>query len=594
MAKSGTADKTDQTAELDALRQRLQRLALFQDITDQTLAVWASEIEWFSLPGGWTLFRQGDVADAIYMVTAGCLAALATDDRGRTRSVAQMRSGEIVGEMAVISGEPRSATVVALRDTELLRLSKPVFDRLIESHPKSMLQLTRVLVHRLQLATRRTAPTTACKVFALLPLGPDVALAKLADGLAVVLGAGGARVRVLDAASAEQTTEWHHEVESAHDIVLYRAESTASAWTRLCLRQADRVLLIAQGAPPAELALDPVLQGLSGERLDLVVLHQAKTGRATGADPWLRRLPVGFHSHVRLDRPGEYARLGRFLTNQAVGLVLAGGGARGFAHIGAVRALRQAGLALDLVGGTSMGAIVAACVGLGWDDAEIRDRMRQAFYRTKPFSDYTVPFVALLKGRKVTRLLRHHFGEARLEDLWRPYFCMSSNLTSGQPMVHRDGPLWRALRASIAIPGVLPPVVEAGEILVDGGVINNFPADVMAGFGRGPVVGVDVASDRALTSGAELLDTGYLPWVFRRRDQRVPGIFSLLVRAGTVGSEAKAVTGRGLVDLLLEPPLEAIDMLDWRAFDRAVEAGYRYTMETLDKMEKPPFPVAVG
>ncbi len=152
----------------------------------------------------------------------------------------------------------------------------------------------------------------------------------------------------------------------------------------------------------------------------------------------------------------------------------------------------------------------------------------------------------------------------------------------------------RPFGASIAIPGVLPPVIEAGEILVDGGVINNFPADVMAGFGRGPVVGVDVARDRALTSGAEPLDAGYLPWIFRRRDQRVPGIFSLLVRAGTVNSATKAVTGRGLVDLLLEPPLEAIDMLDWRAFDRAVEAGYRYTMETLDKMEKPPFPDTVG
>ncbi len=594
MARTGTTAKTDQAAELDALRQRLQGLALFQEINDQTFAVLASEIEWFSLPGGWTLFRQGDVANAIYVVTAGCLAALATDERGRTRSVAQIRSGEIVGEMAVISGEPRSATVVALRDTELLRLTKPAFDRLIDLHPNSMLQLTRVLVHRLQLTTQRTVPTTACKVFALLPLGADVALARLADGLVAALGAGGARVRMLDAASAEQTTEWHHEVEAAHDILLYRAEPTASAWTRLCLRQADRVLLVAQGAPPAELALDAVLQGRTGEHLDLVVLHRAETGRAAGADAWLGRLPVGFHSHVRIDRPADYARLGRFLTNQAVGLVLAGGGARGFAHIGAVRALRQAGLALDLVGGTSMGAIVAACVGLEWDDAETRDRMRQAFHRTNPFTDYTVPFVALLKGRKVTRLLRHHFGEVRLEDLWRPYFCMSSNLTSGQPQVHRDGPLWRALRASVAIPGVLPPVVEAGEILVDGGVINNFPADVMAGLGRGPVVGVDVATARALTSGAEPLDAGYLPWIFRRRDRRVPGIFSLLVRAGTVNSEAKAVAGRGRVDLLLEPPLEAIDMLDWRAFDRAVEIGYRYTMETLEKMEKPPLPGGAG
>lgn len=576
---------------LEGLRTRLSRLPLFQGIDRDGLAAIEAELEWFSLPGGWTLFEEGDQANALYVVTYGCLGARVQGDDGRGRLVSTIPAGETVGEMALISGDPRSATVVALRDTELLRLAKPVFERLIERHPKAMLQLMRLLVRRLRLSTSRIAETGAPKTFALIPLDKGVPVAAFVRRLADALTELTPRVRVLDVGAAEQTTEWFHTVEAAHDLILYLAQPEVSPWTRLCLRQADRVLLIAQAgtAPSGRLPIEPALAKASHRAFELVLLQAADALRAEPAAPWLERLPITFHCHIRQGNRADLARLARLLTGRGVGLVLSGGGARGFAHIGVIRALREAGVPLDLLGGTSMGAIIAAGTALEWDDGELTTQMRRGFVETNPLNDYTLPVIALVRGRKVTRLLRDHFGDARLEDLWRPYFCVSSNLTTGHAKEHREGPVWRALRASVAIPGVLPPVVEGGEVLVDGGVINNFPVDVMSAMGRGRIIGVEVSIDRALTAAAEDLETASLWSLFRHGRRSAPGIVSLLMRAGTVSSAVQTANSRGQVDLFLQPPLEAIDIRDWQAFEQAIEAGYRHTMEMLELLDSPAF-----
>jgi NTE family protein len=282
------------------------------------------------------------------------------------------------------------------------------------------------------------------------------------------------------------------------------------------------------------------------------------------------------------------ARLARILTGRGVGLVLSGGGARGFAHLGVIKALREIGLPIDLVGGNSMGAIIGAGVANDWDEATMRTAFRRAFVDTNPLSDYTLPLVSLIGGRKVSRLLREAFGEVAIEDLWLPFFCISTNLTRGEAVVHREGLLWRWLRASVAIPGVLAPVFDGGEVHVDGGVINNLPVDVMRQVGRGLVIGVDVVSDHTFTALNEGAD---LPPLWRlmvsSRGKQVPGILQILWRAGTVNSEAAAAALRAETDLMLEPSLESVDLLNWKAFDRAVELGYRHAMAKLEAMPHP-------
>jgi NTE family protein len=313
-------------------------------------------------------------------------------------------------------------------------------------------------------------------------------------------------------------------------------------------------------------------------------MHDGTLARGAAAR-WLAAVPAGTpHHHVT--SKADVPRVARILTSRGVGLVLSGGGARGFAHIGIVKALREADIPIDLVGGTSMGAILGAGVSLCWSIDELTDRFRRAFVDGKPLRDYTLPFVSLVSGHKVTRLLQHAFGDVTIEDLPLDFFCVSSNLTTGHSEVHRRGELWRWLRASVAIPGVLPPVVHKGELLVDGGTMNNLPVDAMRDLGRGPVIGCDVGADRAFTTDTDEVDVP-LPWQlmrWMREKKHRPNIFQILWRAGMVNSNAMTAAHREKTDLLLQPPLAQIDMLNWKGFDRAIAAGYEYAVRRLEKL----------
>ena len=573
------------------LRQQLSSLPILEGIGEETLSAFEAELELFDLPGGSTLFREGDQSKALYIVIHGRVGAFMRDADGQERLVSQIHRGETVGELGLISGEPRTATLIALRDSTLLRLTKSAFERLIEQHPKAMQCVLQQLVDRLQRAAPRAAPDDAPRTFLITPLDPGVAYADLARGLAEALSGLGERVHLLDAEVAGQSTEWFHEIEAAHDRILYLAEPKNSAWTHRCFRQADRILYVATGrAPqPDRPPVEPPPTETLLPSLELVLLQEPAAPQPGGAAPWLERLHFDFHTHIRSENRADLARLARLITGRAVGLVLSGGGARGIAHIGVIRALRRAGVPLDLVGGTSMGSIIAAGIALEWDDEQLKHMISRSFADGNPFSDYTLPLISLFRGRKVTKILRNECGEAQIEDLWRNYFCVSTNLTTGTAKVHRRGSLWKAIRASISLPGLLPPVIEEEQVLVDGGMINHLPGDVMREMQRGPVIGVDTGSDRGLISSATDLEEKSLWWLLRHGRKDVPGIVRILMSAGTVSSAAQTIASRSQLDLLLQPPLGSFNMLDWKAYERAIDIGYRSTMETLEQLETPLF-----
>ena len=537
------------------------------------------EMEWLCLPGGQVLFREGESPDALYLVIAGTLGISAGRPGEDGTMLGQVRAGETVGEMGLLSERPRSATVVALRDCSLLRIGKRAFERFIRQHPAAALRFLAQLVDRLEQTTRGTRPLFVPTTLALVPLDGAVPVEELAEKLAEAVSRLGLKVCILGEREARHTEEHFHAIESAHDLTIYRGGTAGVSWVPLCIRRADRLLLLAAGREPscnlALLTAEPRPQWRVAE----LVLLVDDSGKPQSAARWLTRLRVQSHYHVRRDSPADIARLARCVTGRAVGLVLSGGGARGFGHIGVIRALRASGVPLDLVGGTSIGAVIAAGVALEWQDDEFDARMRRAFVDSNPLDDYTFPFVALTKGHKVSARLREHFGESRIEDLWRPYFCVASNLTTGKVAVLRQGLLCQALRASIAIPGLLPPVIEDGSVLSDGAVLNNLPADIMATLRRGPVIGVDVTHYRALQP-QQRRPRHWLRRLLGGGDHQGPGIATMLMTAANLGSDAQTRLSRAHVDVLLEPPL-AIGIRDWRAYDRAVDAGYRYAMERM-------------
>ena len=571
----------------ESLRTRLRSFAILEDVGESALRRLLAEADWFGLPGGTQLPRDGENDRAVFLVVTGSLGVFVAEDEGSRRLVATVPAGETVGEMSLLTGEPHSAVLVALRDTELLRIGPKVFDLLLTRYPRVMLNLLKLVVRRLRQTTRGGTLQSRPKTFAVVPLQRGLRDATVARGLAETLIAMGAKAAVLDSAASDETTEWFNRFEAEHDVVFYQGDEPDSTWTSFCLRQADRVLLVARA--DERLPLHPFERRFFdrdiGAQPELLLLHPGSNARpGLPQHIELRSDLFGTHHHIRVGNTADIKRLARFVSGNAVNVVLAGGGARGFAHIGVLKALHEAGVPFDYLGGTSMGGIVAAGMAMEWDIAELTARVRDAFVDNRPLSDLTVPLIALYRGAKVSALLRKHFGDIKIEELAKPYFCVSSDLTTGRDYVHRTGLLWRALRASVALPGILPPVTaEGGHLLVDGGVMNNLPVDVMAQEARGPIIAVDVSGEIDLHADDERYGERSLFSLIKDRMRGSPSIISILMRAGTVGSNLQRKNVRALADFLYEPPLEGIGMRDWRAFERSIEQGYAYTMLEIQK-----------
>jgi NTE family protein len=582
----------NETIYPESLKKRLRSFASLTEVSDAAMRQLLAEADWFSLPGGSQLPREGENDRALFLVVTGSLGVFVHDQDGPLRLVAHVPAGETVGEMSLLTGEAtHSATLVALRDTELLRLGAKAFDGLLTRYPRVMLNLLKIVVRRLRETTRHPMQQTRPKTFAVVPMQEGLQADPTIRRIAEALIGMGAKSAVLDSMVADETTEWFNRFEAEHDIIFYKGDAPNSTWTNFCLRQADRVLYLARA--DEQIALHPFerrgYKATTASTPELLLIH--RTGDTPHRMPKhieLRRDLFGTHHHVREGNAADVKRLARFVAGRAINIVLAGGGARGFAHIGVLQALKEAGVPFDYVAGTSMGGIIAAGIAMEWDLDELKARVHHAFVENNPLSDFTLPLIALFRGRRVSQLLKHHFGDVRIEDLAKPYFCVSADLTSGRDYVHRSGLLWRALRASVALPGILPPVTQdGGHLLVDGGVMNNLPVDVVAAEARGPIIAVDVSGEIDLRASDTLYGERSVWSLIWDRMRGSPSIISILMRAGTVGSSAQRRLVREQADLLFEPPLEGIGMRDWKLFDRTVEQGYVHALLEIEKKGVP-------
>ncbi|GLK50969.1 patatin-like phospholipase family protein [Maricaulis virginensis] len=539
------------------------------------------EVEWFCLPAGKLLFREGDDADAFYLVRSGALAAFRDGALGRPDLIGYIRAGEPVGEMSLLDETPHSASVYALRDSELVRLPKASFERLTSKHASLMRELSRMMLARLR-GPKRPAGSEP-RVFALISTSPTIDLDYRARELKAALKTIGTSCAIADETCADWSASQLDVLEQDHDVVLLVARFSDPGWARRAMGRADRMWLFARAdaRPSTPLLPDDPSPAMRLKLLDVVLLHPGGVTAASRPQEWANASDAARVFHWRQDQHvADTARLARTLAGKSVGLVVSGGGARAYAHLGAIRALREAGVPLDFVGGASMGAIVAAGIALDWSDDELDWRIRKAFVETNPLDDWTLPVISMARGEKVDRRLKEHFGDVEIAELVRPYFCLSSNLASGRPHVHRSGRLRDALRASIAIPGLLPPVVLHGQILVDGAVFTNFPAREMRAFHRGAVVGVDVTRAQGLNPDDFIDPPSFFGWVRRHGLKSPPPIASLLMRAATVGVADHRDIGREAADLLILPDTP-VDIRQWDRFDEVVEAGYEATQDML-------------
>jgi NTE family protein len=290
------------------------------------------------------------------------------------------------------------------------------------------------------------------------------------------------------------------------------------------------------------------------------------------------------------------ARLARLQARRAVGLVLAGGGARGFAHLGVAQALAAAGIEVDVFGGTSMGAAMAAVLATDRPLDEVIDEVRSGFSRN-PTGDFALtPVLSLIKGERMRTVTGHAFvrlagPDAGLEDLWKPCFCVVTNYSQAREEVWRTGSVERAIVASTAIPGALPPLVEGGDLFVDGAIFNNFPVDVMRRTrGVGVVLGVDLVTPRNRPLALDRLPSNlqlFLDWLRPRRMRRyrLPSLVAILMKVNVMYSMSRQAEAHATVDLIFKPPTLRVGMLQWRKFDTVVAEGLSHAREVLARAD---------
>jgi predicted acylesterase/phospholipase RssA len=387
--------------------------------------------------------------------------------------------------------------------------------------------------------------------------------------------------------------DWLAAQEDQHRFVLYVADPGATPWSDVAVRHADLILLVGDATRPAarhdwEAAL---LDGPGGPaaRQALLLVHPGSPASLNGTARWLEPRPVDFHLHLREGVPTDFERLVRILDGSAIGLVLGGGAARGFAHLGVYKALVEAGHPIDWLGGSSIGSVMGAAIALGLPPDEAIARARAAFVDGKPFGDMTLPVVSLLRGKRMERLIGEYLG-GTIEDLPLPFFCLTSSLGSGRSRFHDRGSLPQALRASVSLPGVFPPAVIDGQLSIDGGILDNLPVDRMRGRPVGRVVAVDVTARQtyevdyeSVPSPWALLAGRYLPG---RRRYRVPGFLSVMLKAAEIGTMAAAREAGRRADLLIRPDVGRFSLTNVKAFDAIVAAGHASARDAAGALDK--------
>ena len=611
------------------MRQRFQDELLdrhlktyLQNVEPEALNVMRDCLEWVEVPGGQTLMTQGEAGDAMYLVLSGRLRAYVNDEDGMPRTSREMGRGQIIGEMSLITGQPRRATVVTIRDSVLVRLGKSAFEGLLATSPRLAMVITRQIIEHLQAGPERGRASRPVTI-GMIPVSSGVDVRAFAERLAAHL-AGLGRVRVIAAADVDSDLDASgiadrdiadvgasrrialhlNEIEALHDFVLLVGDAGPTPWTQRCCSGADEILLLADAEQPPVLhptETQYLMQrpGRSEAAEVLVLLHPADRLSPRGTKAWLARRPVTEHLHLRHELDADMARLARIQSHTAVGLVLAGGGARGLAHLGVYQALHERGIEIDYVGGTSIGAVMATLVASDRSLPDIMAIARKSF-SVNPTGDFNfVPMLSLIKGRRLRGIIERALTEllgfdADIEDLWKNYYCVASNYSQASEKVLRRGNLGRAMRASIAIPGALPPVLYDGDLLCDGGTFNNFPVDVMRQMrGVGTVIGVDLNTRKPRQIDADeipgswaLLRDRLRPYA--RRRHRFPSLVAYLMNVQILYSASRQSHARKLTDVYLNPPLERVGLMQWDKFEEIVQQGYAHAVAMLDAIESGP------
>lgn len=640
-------------------------------------------LEWVQVNSGQVLYHQKEESDAIYLVLNGRLRAIQEGADGKMNVINEYGQGDSIGELEVLTESTRPGTLIAIRDTELAKFPKTLFNSLAQEHPGITIKVSKIIASRmralienpmtehptdnkLSVVRQQATSNFNLRTVAIVPTTAGVPVVEFTNKLHAALNQIGTLGGVT---TLNQSTILNHlgrhafsrmgklklsqylaDLEEKFGLVLYVADtSVKSPWTQTCISQADCIYLVglAEGSPHIGEYERFLLTTKTTARKELVLLHYERFSAPGLTRSWLRNRPWinGGHHHVQMsfrsapepvhplpkrfgnalkqrvqvlqaeihkytsrrvrqtplysaETPfkGDFHRLARRLCGKSVGLVLGGGGARGLAHVGVIRALEEAGLPIDIVGGTSIGAFIGAVYAQDADVVPMYGRVKKFAGRMGSMwrfaLDVTYPSASYTTGHEFNRGIFKTFGQSQIEDFWLDFYCNSTNISKSRSEIHTSGYVWRYVRASMSLAGLLPPMCDEGNMLLDGGYVDNLTVSHMKSLGADVIFAVDVGSlddDTPQAYGDSL--SGF--WASLNRWNpfssypNPPTLSEIQARLAYVSSVDALERAKNFPGCrYMRPPVDPYGTLDFGKFDEIYQVGYQYGKKYLNELRE--------
>lgn len=640
-------------------------------------------LEWVQVNAGQVIYHEKDDSDAIYIVLNGRLRAIQESEDGKMKVIGEYGQGESVGELEVLTETSRPGTLHAIRDTELAKFPKTLFNSLALEHPGITIKISKIIANRMRAVVHdplsdsrsgrdgsakqeSSSSTTNLRTVTILPVTSGVPVVEFGQRLLNALNQIGTPNGVT---TLNQTAILNHlgrhafsrmgklklsqylaDLEEKYGLVLYVADTNVkSPWTQTCVSQADCILLVglAEGSPNIGEYERFLLTTKTTARKELVLLHSERYCAPGLSRRWLRNRTWinGSHHHIQMsfrsptetaqpqlrrfgtalkqrvqvlqaeiqkytsrrvrqtplysaETPfkGDFHRLARRLCGRSVGLVLGGGGARGIAHVGIIRALEEAGIPIDIIGGTSIGSFIGALYAWDADVVPMYGRAKKFAGRMGSMwrfaLDLTYPSASYTTGHEFNRGIFKTFGDSQIEDFWLEFYCNTTNITKSRSEIHNSGYVWRYVRASMSLAGLIPPLCDEGNLLLDGGYIDNLTVAHMKSLGADVIFAIDVGAiddDTPQSYGDSL--SGF--WAFVNRfnpfsvhpnPPTLSEIQARLAYVSSIGALERAKNTPGC--RYMRPPVEEYGTLEFAKFDEIYNVGYKYGKQFLSQLRE--------
>ena len=577
-----------------------------QGVDSKTIEELKKDLSWKTLDEEEILFNQGDNGDSCYIVMSGRVEAIVNYGEDNEKILGELKKGDVIGDMALITGEKRSATIKAAKLSRLIYISKKSFDDVMYNNPKALMEVSKALINRLKYKNTNEKINKNI-IVGIVSLLDNKGTQEFYDLFSTNLKLFGTVENLTELTSNLNNNEDSLDFEillenmiSNNDFLLLHSNDTSDVeWKKNIAKYSDQIIVIGKPNDLKKISENEkkIFNNYSNINLEKIwfILNHDKNVTTPSNTNQIIKLRKGIRTfHIKDNNESDIKRIVRFITKQTIGLTLGGGGAKGFAHFGIYKAMHELNIPIDIIGGTSAGSIVASQIALGHNFEEIINK-NQNVNSLKMFKEYGIPYISLIKSNKIVKASKISAEGRNIEDLWIPFFAPATDLTNSKLIIFDKGPLWEAIRSSGALPGIVLPHFINGDIIVDGGLMNNLPVDIMRKKYGGKIICSSCSLDKSMKTSLDgipnqlrlLITKFFNKSKFERKYKYVPTITDIIFKTSVVASTSQINSNIKMSDLFLELPTSKFGLTEFNddAMMKMIEIGYQYSKPQLEKFK---------